>query len=214
MDNKEILLQEKDALRRELKHLKDCQLRYFILSITVTGLVLSIGAKGNGISSSVYLGPLVIVLPCWIIFFDKAKTITRIVGYYRVLEQMANGNKSFQHIGWENSLCKFRDWQSANKLTYNLETDDDRKETIKQILKLNVPHRYWVINYYTFATLSLLSVVCSLADFSLKNILFATVSLIFIAVSMRYNLNMLYDLIDGRNSYDANQNFWEKILKQ
>jgi hypothetical protein len=33
-----------------------------------------------------HIFPLVVLIPCWWGFFDKAKTITRIVGYIRILE--------------------------------------------------------------------------------------------------------------------------------
>lgn len=90
-----ILLQEHGNLRQELHNLKSCQITFFSLAITSTGLLLGLGShfiSERVPASLIFLSPLVIILPCWCIFFDKATTITRIVGYYRVLEQMINAN--------------------------------------------------------------------------------------------------------------------------
>jgi hypothetical protein len=57
----------------------------------------------------IYLIPLIIIFPIWLIFFDKATTISRIVGYYNILEQILNGvHPETKYIGWENSLQTLR----------------------------------------------------------------------------------------------------------
>ncbi|HHJ19552.1 MAG TPA: hypothetical protein ENJ84_06950 [Gammaproteobacteria bacterium] len=115
----EIMLKEKDFLRAELQHLKHCQLKYFSLSITVTGVIFGVGAKlESSFDGAIFLAPLLVVIPCWWIFFDKAKTISRIVGYYRVLEELVNGSECYKYIGWENSLEKFRQHQQAGELNF------------------------------------------------------------------------------------------------
>ena len=64
-------------------------------------------SSGQDVSQSIYLVPLVVLIPCWWGFFDKAKTITRIVGYFRILEQLAlvDGGGTLDTIdrflGWE-----------------------------------------------------------------------------------------------------------------
>jgi hypothetical protein len=55
--------------------------------------------------SAVYLYPLCVLLPSWMVFFDKATTIARIVGYYRVIEGlMLNQLRAASFPGWENAL--------------------------------------------------------------------------------------------------------------
>lgn len=111
---KKVYCKELELLRKELRDLKDCQLKYFTLSITTTGLILGVIARfgpDTTVPDIFYLLPLVplaIVLPSWFVFFDKAKTITRIVAYYRLLESLIIGNISFNFIGWENSVALFR----------------------------------------------------------------------------------------------------------
>ena len=112
MDTEKILLHEMDTLRAELQHLKNCQVRYFLFSITMTGTVIALVTKYSAGYTAAYLAPLVVVIPCWWIFFDKASTITRIVGYYRVLEKMILSTGRHWYIGWENALAEFRKWPS------------------------------------------------------------------------------------------------------
>jgi len=83
-----MLLNEYNALREELRNLKSCQITFLNISITTTGLLIGFLEKsvGENTTSTIYLAPLVIILPFWLVFFDKATTITRIVGYMRILE--------------------------------------------------------------------------------------------------------------------------------
>jgi len=105
-----LLMKERELLKTELQTLKHCQVQYFAITITATGAVLGLAEKlgagpGGGL---IYLAPLVIILPCWTIFFDKATTITRIVGYSRILEHLLAGQCALSYIGWENALREFR----------------------------------------------------------------------------------------------------------
>ncbi len=54
--------------------------------------------------------PLVIILPISCIFFNKAVTVTRIVGYYQLLEDFNLGINEGKYIGWENSLKRYREY--------------------------------------------------------------------------------------------------------
>ena len=120
MADDSILSKERELLRAEIQTLKHCQIQYFAITITATGVVLGLAEKLGGSvqklgiepgRSLVYLAPLAIILPCWTIFFDKATTITRIVGYSRVLEQLLTGQaraKNCKYVGWENALREFR----------------------------------------------------------------------------------------------------------
>ena len=215
MDNiTEILLNEKTSLRNELQHLKQCQLRYFVLSITVTGVIFGVGAKlEENFDGSIFLAPLLVVIPCWWIFFDKAKTISRIIGYYRILENIVNGDECYTYIGWENSLEKFRRHKQENALTYNKIDKYDKKEKIRRLSRLDVPHKYWVINWYTYAILSILSLFLSLVFYSKISLPFSLLGMWAIYFTIRYNLNMIIDLIFGDSSYVSNEKCWEEILK-
>lgn len=108
---------ELKVLRNELDNLKECQLKYFTFSITATGIIFGLIARLGDVSYSglIYLLPLTVLLPAWLVFVDKAKTITRIVAYYRLLESILLNNLDFNLIGWENSLMRFRDWEIKNK---------------------------------------------------------------------------------------------------
>ena len=113
---------EREQLRSELAFLKSCQIRYFELAIIAAGAVLAVvGQLGDKANPVVFLAPLVVVLPCWWVFFDKATTITRIVGYSRLLEGMLRrpGDDTFAYIGWENALAAFRLEQQPRSLVGN-----------------------------------------------------------------------------------------------
>lgn len=115
---KELMQEELKLLRDELKNLKECQTKYVALAVASVGAIFSylFGNSENLIQYdtinftiySTYLIPLVVVLPMSCIFFNKAVTITRIVGYYQVLEDFNLGNNKNMYIGWENSLKEYR----------------------------------------------------------------------------------------------------------
>lgn len=87
-ETKEFPENEYTLLKHELRDLKDCQVRVLTFSIIGTGLILGfIGEYASKLhGSSMWLLPLVVLLPSWWIFFDKATIIARIVGYLRVIE--------------------------------------------------------------------------------------------------------------------------------
>ncbi|AKB77915.1 hypothetical protein MSHOH_1432 [Methanosarcina horonobensis HB-1 = JCM 15518] len=115
--------EELNLLRDELKALKDCQTRYIGIAVASVGAIFSylFGNFGDvtpfdpfiqtniGVNS-VYLIPLVIILPISCIFFNKAVTVTRIVGYYQLLEDFNLGINEGKYIGWENSLKRYREY--------------------------------------------------------------------------------------------------------
>jgi len=138
--------QEHKLLREELNNLKECQVRYFTFSLTATGIVLGIIAKFGStyFPNTLFLLPLTFLIPSWWVFFDKAKTITRIVAYYRLLEtiilneessikEIMLESKKFKYIGWENSLMFFREWETGegNKDTNDVAEDFNFEEWIK-----------------------------------------------------------------------------------
>ena len=117
-DLPKILLHEMDTLRQELRHLKDCQVRYFLLSLVASITAFGLASRADNHTPQLYLAPLVVILPCWWTFFDKASSITRIVGYYRILEQIVLQKDRHQYLGWESSLAAFRDQQERGLLKY------------------------------------------------------------------------------------------------
>lgn len=189
MNNKnDFYYKELEILRNELDNLKRCQLQYFTLSITSTGIILTIVAKFSDFSSILFLLPLTILIPTWFVFFDKAKTITRIVAYYRLLESSLLNNIFLNLPGWENSLIISREWESISKNFENLKVpknfpcetinEKTRRERIisffkpeenpeKSLWERTVsfikPHvaNYWFIMECTFLSLILLCIILS-----------------------------------------------------
>ena len=229
-DEEIIKLCEKEHtfLRQELSHLKECQVRYLTFSITTTGIILGfVGKYGTSSSSSdpnltiglLGLLPLVVVLPSWWIFFDKAASITREVGYFRCIEKLMLGqfitNKFF---GWENALREFRRLPVADNVGLL-----DRVSALTQIHRfftLYFPprtYRYWSIVNDAFICLSVLCCVaagwnCFATGWKWKDfgvIAFAGFSVLF---AWFWNTRILYKLVWGECSYNSNENTWKSIL--
>lgn len=221
-----ILLNEKSALRDELKHLKLCQLNYFTISVTATGALLGLGSKiGTGDTTALlYFSPLLIILPCWWIFFDKATTIARIVGYLTTIDWILScpGEKArYRYIGWEAALHYYRKNSEEKPVRFG--------EWIRRwgrglwfglwVLAFRTSHRYWSINFYTYAALSLICWGLG-SGFLLGGpsyaALFTRASsglLLVIAISFVYNLYLAGDLIKGTRSYRAHAKAWAKFLR-
>lgn len=205
-----ILLQEHGNLRQELHNLKSCQITFFSLAITSTGLLLGLGShfiSERVPASLIFLSPLVIILPCWCIFFDKATTITRIVGYYRVLEQMiiCRTNPAPNYIGWESALAKVRDDPARGKAAILLS------------------HTYWIISWFTFGTLAALCLTISCVTFYAglqkypiltQNIVSPSIVLAFVLsfIAFGYTSYLAYHLSLGKHSYNHHELRWREIL--
>jgi hypothetical protein len=217
-----VLLNEKGALRDELKHLKLCQLNYFTISVTATGALLGIGSKIGNVSALLYLSPLLIILPCWWIFFDKATTIARIVGYLTVIDWILSspGDTSrYRYIGWETALHHYRSTSKENSLPDWFERFGQGLKFGLWVLAFQTSHRYWSINYYTYASLSF---IC----WGLGSGIFLGTSgyavslpvslglLLIIVLSLIYNLYLAGDLIKGRRSYEAHTRAWARMLRK
>ncbi len=225
-----ILCDERNNLREELHNLKKCQLTYFTFSITVTGVVL-LGLAGKWTDDGLtYIAPLVVLLPCWWIFFDKATTITRLVGYYRVLEHMIinSTDSKYFYIGWENAVAKYRKKEGIKKCSSKrkkMSLKAIAKYCIKKIkeccscskqeemsLKKVSLSLYWIITWWTFC---ILSSSCALLYWLYGNFswnLHYYTSLLGILVSIYFTGYKLNSLINGKNSYDACERTWQEIL--
>ena len=210
---------ERSDLRHELQNLKDCQVRYFQITVTATGLLIGIGSQiGQERSSSLLLlAPLIMILPCWWIFFDKATTITRIVGYLRILETMiiTNSPGSIDYVGWENSLRRFRErqdeegfWRKVGNHLLGI------WRGLPALIPFLTTHRYWVINWYAFFVLGFLCIFLSRPStgVGLSSLWFWF--MVLFAVSSVHNLSILGNLVDGTYTYRNNERVWRNILRK
>jgi hypothetical protein len=122
-----LIEKEIEILKDEMRALKECQTRYFCLAVTSTGAIFAYLLSGinvflcndiqyNAVLNTdtridpVFLTPLLIILPLCCIFFDKAQTVYRLVGYYQILECFSLGKcEPNKFVGWENSLNLLRE---------------------------------------------------------------------------------------------------------
>lgn len=210
----EVLTNELNVLRSELRDLKSCQIQYVSLSVTGTGAIIGFAATlaSPSLRGIACLAPLVILLPCWWIFFDKATTITRLVGYVRVLETMISGSPDFEYQGYETALGLFREREAL----YPPESPCGRLSTLYQVLRLRTRHRFWTVNWYTFGSLSL---VCWLLAFRflegtrVERFLALGVAAVLIIGSAFFTLRMVRDLIVGKYSYGHTTFVWNQLLR-
>ncbi len=208
---------EREQLRSELAFLKNCQVRYFELAIIAAGAVLAVvGELGDSTRPIVYLAPLLIVLPCWWVFFDKATTITRIVGYSRLLEGMLlrPDRTTFAYIGWENALAVFRLEQQPR--SYGRKLLDYLRGLwlgVRHGLTFKSTQRYWIINWYTFLVLGVACWMVATRSGMSINSLEARLSLVALLTSVVHNLSVLGHLVYGDYSYTGVQETWRRVLQ-
>lgn len=127
-------------MRAELKNLKDCQREFLALSITGTA-VLGIGRyiTGEPVDGLIYLFPLVLILPAWVIFFDKAVSINRLVGYLRALEQILFADeKPLNYYGFERGVDRYRKFKKAEEKAKKIQQAvDDGKIVVEKKVEDN-----------------------------------------------------------------------------
>jgi hypothetical protein len=206
-------LDERSDLRKELQFLKECQFKYFSLAVTISGLIVGVADKFNTSTQDdrgVLLAPLLVVLPCWYIFFDKATTITRMVAYLVVLERIISGDNTYRFLGWENAIFKYRDlaseikgWDRVKHYWKGIASG------VAALAPLRSVNRYWMLCWLTFAGLSAASLWLGLSSSSTPLYAFSAVLSAGIAIS---TLLLLMQLVGGNASYKANVNKWEKYL--
>lgn len=204
-------------LRQELHDLKECQVRYIFYTVIATGALLGLAGSdnlGDSLRTLAPLLPLAIVLPFWWVFFDKAKVITRAVGYYRLLEEEMIAPTS-RLFGYERSLKEFRRMQDRGALEDPKLKDFNWWESLVQLLRLRTSHTYWVLVYWVFLVLSVLCLVMSLLMRVEGNAWWGFgLAAILVALSTVCNWKIMWRLIYGRHSYDANEGFWREVLKR
>jgi hypothetical protein len=218
-------------LRQELQELKRCQLHYFTLSISGTAAILGFAGSINTkeLVGPSLLAPLVIIIPCWWIFFDKATTITRIVGYVRILENLLAGGARLDLIypGYEEALTLYREYEDDLRRggrRYIVEASTGRASSVSHVrewfdlIALRTRHRYWMVNFYTFAGLAAL---CCASGWWLPSVprpdeRFRYVSVgfgVFVTlVSVIYSIIVVHQLTFGKRSYASSAIFWRETL--
>jgi hypothetical protein len=222
----QMMREEWKNIRGEQEFLKRCQLQYFLFSITVVGLFLGLSHLevspanlGSLISEHawVFLTPLIVVLPCWWIFFDKCKTIARLVGYLRILEELSlsdDENRLKLYIGWERSMGLFRE-----KFSKRMQRNDHiyphipREEQPKKILLFDTDHKYWVAHYYCFFFVSLICLIVSWRTVLVDPTIYILSAVAVIANTL-FTFRILDRLIFGINSYTAHEEEWWKLLEE
>ena len=236
MELLEIVKNELNIVRTDLQELKRCQLQYFTLSITGTGAILGIVAPLQGLifqnaktnlAALALLAPILVVFPCWLIFFDKATTITRLVGYQQTLEHLLCGNvERLRFVGLESALAEMR--KAEKRLDDALSIDRSAQPSAIALLLLQTRNRYWMINWYTYTILSL--VACTLGYNYLGEISMTLefplhVSVVvqertlwgggafvgFFLIAM-YTLTLVWQLTRGYMTYDAYAAKWRTLL--
>jgi hypothetical protein len=194
-------------LRGELHNLKTCQFAFLTTAFTATGLLLGFIPRlaESGFSSLGFLAPLVVILPASCFFFDKARTITRIVGYYRVLETAVNP----RHFpGWENALSLSRQEFGAK----------GRMSRFRRVMLMQQPHGYWSLAYYTFLSLSLLCLggawkpALSTGRLNASLWLILGLASLLVLGCLCRNLYLMWHLTVGESSYEANYQKWKVRL--
>lgn len=236
----EIIAQEMHSLREELRDLKAYQFRLVSIAAVVTGFLLSLtrlrldSAVPIPPERSLYLLPLIVIVPSWWIFFDKTKTITRIVAYCRILEAMlSNEAEAKGFMGWERSLGEFR--KKSNAIVGSLKQTQKRTKGIRLkvwrlflTVSLIESQRYWTLAYGTFLTLSVVCLwvpVSSNYPFSFQKVLsmfhvtFWKPEWLWLIVAMGitsyctfFNAIVLSRLIWGQHSYDFMEKIWKEVL--
>ncbi|MBN1194587.1 MAG: hypothetical protein JXA08_04485 [Methanomicrobiaceae archaeon] len=208
-------------LRNELGHLKTCQTALVVLSITGSGVYLGL-ISTIGLSyllPYLLLIPLLILLPLWIIFYDKARTIARIIGFLRVQETLAKENSEIGLIGWESAMKEY--WTVRDKydeLHYDdvfesakkLQKDNDQQSKIRESI---INSTYWSTVYALFFFFSIICLGMSFyllkLDETIKLILFFwflfTWIINFIGVKCKpihkYFNKRIYYFKNGTNDY-------------
>ena len=238
MPSEEIIASEMHNLREELRDLKSYQFKLLSIAAVVTGFLLSLtrlrldSAVSTIPAPSLYLLPLVVVVPSWFIFFDKAKTITRIVGYYRNAEAYVRKEGSIEYFpGWERSLGCFR--QRRAEALRTVRSREQKRKWISRIwfsakhffavALLIDSQRYWTLAYYTFLALSAICLWVPIrSNFPLRPDLWVvflrpeSILLVF-AVGLTlycavFNSIILSRLVWGEHSYDFLEKLWQEVL--
>jgi len=218
---KEIIRGELRELGDVLRDLKNCQLRYFTLAITGTGAIISLAKSfGGDFRVVTFLAPLCIIIPCWMIFFDKATTITRTAGYKRILEKQLRGHLGrYRHLGYENALPIFR--AGEEEVWNRLQSRRPKRKRVEACASLlpRTRFRFWAINWYTFLMLSIVCVVLAASELLRSNgllmgLALLGMALVFVALCSIYAYTLVRSVTSGELSYAACALKWHFLLRR
>lgn len=195
-------------LRMELGQLKGCQIQALTIGVSGAGLMLGLIDKDPSIGRVVlFLLPLVIILPLWTIFFDKARTISRIIGFIRVQEDICVNNRISIIIGWETAMkyywsLKDSVWDSSSGKqeiqTWLKESNYRPDGKLKSRSKL-FNSFFWATSFIVFTLLSVACLMMSirnLIDFTQGLIPLVMVSAISIIIVYFIIIHLIPDLIE------------------
>lgn len=222
MERSELIAAELVWLRQELQSLKNCQLAYFTASATATGLVLGLAERVVSPQPLAYalLAPLAVILPCWLIFFDKATTITRNIGYARLLETWSlavstRARRAVPFRGFETALGLYRKrerWLRAGL-----------KESRRMFPRpwrwkwLSARHQYWFVNHMTFLVLSTACIAsaCAARGLAAKGDWPVWVACIIAAVVTARATYLVIQLMRhaGKYSYATSAVLWRRAFR-
>ena len=210
-----VLQGEHVLLREELRQLKQCQLRYFVLSVGGSGLLFGLyeALPGGTVRELTLMAPLAILLPCWWTFFDKATTITRLVGYLRFCEKHL-ATISAGYIGYETGLAYFRETEDKPP-PESRDRPNGTAGVASHAGRQVIRHGYWIVNWLTFFTLSTLAAVLPLIAGVTPNptndgrAWFVYLGMALVALVGVTTGITVYRLRVGRLSYHRVTEFWE-----
>ena len=141
-------------LRTELGHLKGCQTSLLIFSSAAAGLFLSLLRDDTYLHPAyLLLLPLIFLLPLWLIFYEKARSVARIVGFVRVQEALYECDSLSGHIGWESAMKKY--WQ-RRKVWDDRKLDGEFALDKKRSATTSV---YWFAVFITFFSFTSLCLI-------------------------------------------------------
>jgi hypothetical protein len=164
--------------------------------------------------------PLLIVLPCWWIFFDKATTISRIVSYKRLLEtaliEQAQQRQActFKYVGWETALSYFRTHEKRLKKIYGPKYSTACIIALTfRLFSLRHSHKYWMLNFYTFSILSIAIILISFQNAKGNGFssLYSKIIIGLFVYTFISTITTVFSLVFGTNSYRVNEQVWKHL---
>lgn len=215
---------ERDILRTELLDLKRCQITYLTVALQATAIAFALAgtlATRSGadpaVLGSIALLPLVITLPAWWVFFDKAVSVTRMASYLRISERCIGG-EDVRFIGWERSVERYRQ-EYADRPGGNPQSRTGLITalwgSLKGLVKSSTS-RYWALVYCTFLGASLLCFLVGafMSEWELgwRAWMILGPAILAFVVTAAFNLNQLTMLVDGPHSYHQAEARWLSIF--
>jgi len=200
-------------LRMELGHLKTCQNASIAVGITGSGIILALLKDGSfdNISCLLVFLPLLILFPFWLLFFDKARTISRIVGFLQIQELLMSRRSDLGLIGWQSAIERYHDMQDDWNMAENRYIEErirkwqKGEKTLEAFrvrmqfkVKKFVKSTYWVTVFAIFFLLSLilLSLGLYLSHFPLELLVFLLVCSLINIIWNYYSFDSDYSYVD------------------